>query len=174
MECCGNGECLTQCECECSNCSKCNLQLFDCECVCKCDEDKCICFEHIMKKDCTCGHRNHKGMCKPEIPCIHKCEPVLCPNDKNHEEDEKGLMHPKWLLLCHGGNCEFCAITYGHDFSHLNEIKECSVCYQNKYMTSLRCNHEICWDCWSNICKINDNNSPESRACCPICRCKKW
>ncbi len=181
MSCRGEGECLIQCICICLYCSKCKLtfeefnEFDECECRCECDEEyECICYQHIPKEICSCGHREHMGMCKPEIPCEYDCEPVLCPNDINHKNDNKGQMYPKWLFNCHGGNCPECAILYGHGFSHKNEINECPICYENKPMISLQCKHEICWDCWSSICEKSQSDSFENRASCPICRRKKW
>ncbi len=40
-------------------------------------------------------------------------------------------------------------------------------------MTSLRCKHELCWDCWSSIYKSKEDVE-ETRASCPLCRRKKW
>lgn len=191
MSCKGYGNCLQQCRCECSDCSVCKLSDSECKCECNSDEDgennECSCYHHTMREICTCGHREHRGMCKPYIPCPHNCEPKLCPNDINHDEDYnggnaygssigivKGLLHPEWYFDCHGGNCSYCGQLYGHGFVHTNEIKECPICYENKLMTSLKCKHELCWDCWSNICNYNNNNSSHKRASCPLCRRKKW
>lgn len=169
----GNGECLSCCFCECSDCSNCKLCIIDCNCECHCDKDSCICLNDIIREKCTCGHREHKGMCKPAIPCQYNCEPKLCPNDKNHIDNE-GKFYPEWLFECHGGNCVNCAIEFGHGFVHTDIIKECPVCFEDKTMVVLRCKHELCWDCWSKICKNKVDDSPETRASCPICRRKKW
>lgn len=186
MSCKGDGSCLNQCCCECFDCYVCKLSENDCKCECNCDEDTCICYKHFMRQICTCGHREHNGYCKPEKLCPCNCEPKLCPNDKNHDEDYnganafgsstgivKGLLYPEWFFGCHGGNCSYCGQLYGHGFVHTNEIKECPICYENKLMTSLRCKHELCWDCWSSICKSKEDVE-ETRASCPLCRRKKW
>ena len=83
------------------------------------------------------------------------------------------ILYPEWFFGCHGGNCSYCGQLYGHGFVHTNEIKECPICYENKLMTSLRCKHELCWDCWSSICKSKEDVE-ETRASCPLCRRKKW
>jgi hypothetical protein len=173
MSCKGEGSCLIQCRCECYYCSECKLSAENCKCNSDClCEDICNCNKYIDIEICTCGHREHNGYCKPL--CSYNCEPKLCPNDKNHDEDKKGKLYPEWLFDCHGGNCCSCGILYGHGFINTNEIKECPVCYDDKPMTSLRCKHELCWDCWSTICNSKSRSDPETMASCPLCRRKKW
>ncbi len=177
MSCTGLGSCLNQCECDCSDCSVCKLPSEECKCICHCDEeDNCVCFKFIYRELCTCGHRKHHGYHKPDNPCPYNCEPKLCPNDKNHNNMvfcTKGQLYPEWLFDCHGGNCLYCGQLYGHGFRHTNDIKECPVCYDDKLMTKLRCKHEICWDCWSQICH-GGSDDPKLRTSCPLCRRKKW
>ena len=171
MECDGLGFCLSQCECSCADCCKCKLLISECECECNCDiETECNCLDYIVREICTCGHREHNGMCKPEKKCQYNCEPKLCPNDKNHDVFNKGSLHPEWVFACHGKNCYYCGLIYGHGFIHTNKNEECPVCYENKLMISLRCKHNLCWDCWSTICKSEKN----IRSTCPLCRTKKW
>lgn len=174
MSCKGEGWCLNNnCSCECFDCSVCKLSEIECQCECQCNEDTCICYTYIMREICTCGHREHNGgCCKPKIPCLYNCEPKLCPNDKNHDDEYKGLLYQEGILRVFHGNCRDCTLLYGKGFVHTNEIKECPVCYDNKLMTSLRCKHELCWTCWSSFCKSKEDS--EIRASCPLCRCDKW
>lgn len=183
-ECPGNGECLIQCSCNCKDCGICKLSIDDCKCA---ESPNCpICFQPnnlcegyncpypvIFWKECKCGHRDRHGYCKPTPPCSKGCEPTLCSNDRNHDEEIKGTLYPQWLFDCHGGNCNHCAESYGHGFKHTKEMGECPVCFELREMTKLRCNHLICWDCWKKICdgRSNDRNT---RASCPLCRKSKW
>lgn len=178
------GECLSQCSCTCSDCTLCKLPSEECKCQCAntepSDQNECTCFQYIMRNQCTCGHREHYGCCKPKVPCSDGCEPKLCPNDKNHDVSDshlgsiKGTLFPQWYLDAHGGNCVNCAMTYGYGFKHTDKVDECPICYETKSMIMLRCNHMLCWECWSSICGSKPNDDPEVRASCPLCRRKKW
>ena len=131
-----------------------------------------------MREICTCGHREHNGCCKPENHCPYNCEPKLCPNDKNHEEDYnganafgsttgivKGLLHQEWFFGCHGGNCNYCGQLYGHGFVHTNEIKECPICYDNIADTiASPCGHKCCESCWTKLFKSGLHNCPKCRS----------
>jgi hypothetical protein len=143
--------------------------------MCECNEG-CCCEVNaygmsptVSRPVCTCGHREHAGMCKPDNPCPNNCEPLLCPNDAKHDTD-KGKTFPQWYLYCNGGNCQHCAQQWGFEFKQSDEIAECPVCYEDKQMTILRCNHKLCWDCWTIIC----NSNKTLLASCPLCRRKKW
>ena len=174
IKCNGYGSCLNQCECICTECSQCGLNMENCKCECHCNLDECSCYSHNYNHVCTCDHRDHRGECKPKDPCPHNCEPLPCPNYKNHDNTFPGYpvnkMYPEWFLSVHGGNCIYCGMLYGHGFKNTDKIKECPVCYDDKPMTKLRCGHDICWDCWSTMCNIKSKN----RTSCPLCRCKKW
>jgi len=164
--CSGLGECLRQCTCECADCTRCGLSISGaCQCTCDCDGDDCPHMPEIVWRGCTCGHRAHHGYCPPDVQCLYRCEPKPCHNDANH--DESGELFPEWLFACHGGSCVSCAIAYGHGFKHTEKQAECPVCYNQKMMSKLRCAHEICWDCWSTICR-------DDSATCPLCRRSKW
>jgi hypothetical protein len=171
MSCNGNGVCLKQCFCECSDCSKCGQSSEDCKCECNCDEDDCICYYHIMREICTCSHRVHNGYCNPEFPCLFNCVPKLCPNNQHHIENKDELF-PEWYFDCHGGNCYDCAIKYGHGFKNTDIYEECQICFENKLIIKLQCNHGLCWNCWVNMCQCEKDTN--IRASCPFCRKNKW
>ena len=171
--CSGHGECLRQCICECGVCTECGLSVSDCQCAHECEEceeceDDCSHPRWVSWENCTCGHRAHYGNCPPNVQCPHGCEPKLCHNDANHEDDERGTLYPEWLFGCHDGSCVNCAISYGHGFKHTDKVAECPVCYDQKRMTRLRCAHELCWECWSAI------SQDRTDASCPLCRRSKW
>lgn len=161
------GMCLSQCQCNCEDCTICGLQSDYCECTCECS-DICECERYKMREECTCGHREHGGYCKSDRPCLFNCELKLCPNDIHH--NPKGSLFPEWFFNCHGGNCMSCAIAYGHRFVNTDIVEECVVCYEVKQMTKLRCDHLICWNCWASTCKTVSNDI----ASCPLCRKRGW
>jgi hypothetical protein len=194
MSCNGNGECLIQCSCDCADCPKCNLP--ETECICECNGGDCCRVNNCVDTDgacncmpstiprpvCTCGHRAHGESpppratfpyCKPDNPCSYNCEPVLCPNDAEHDTD-KGVTFPQWYFNCHGGYCRNCnTLPWRRLFKHSDEIAECPVCYEDKPMSILICKHKLCWDCWVKICE-RAAEEYETEGSCPMCRKKQW
>jgi len=52
-----------------------------------------------------------------------------------------------------------------HNLTFLEEIKECCICFEDKKMKKLICNHEFCFDC---IKKEFTNKKSQNK--CPLCR----
>jgi len=123
----------------------------DGECLKQC---YCECYnEDIDKYDeiCTCGHRDHGGYCPSTC-----CSLVECGGCK-----EK---HPKCYLDMHNGVCVPCDMSMGRR-SMTDIVEDCCVCFENKQMLSLKCNHKVCHDCWYQITK-----GSHSGGSCPLCR----
>ena len=130
----------------------------DGECLVQCE---CECFNENTgeyAEICVCGHREHNGYCPTNC-----CSPVKC---RNYNFCKEKL--PRYVLSCHNGMCMNCAIQMGrHRFA--DQKGNCCVCLENKNMLLLKCNHQICNDCWYSItidCSGNNCKKP----LCPLCR----
>lgn len=123
--------------------------LIQCECECYNEE------KDEYKYVCVCGHRDHEGYCPTNC-----CSPVQC---RNYKLCNKKI--PNWIVLCHNGMDINCAIQMGpHKFTTI--IEDCCVCFDNKVMIILKCNHKVCNDCWFNITK----GFGIRKHVCPLCR----
>lgn len=120
------------------------------QCMCECENNIC-----------ECGHREHKGYCPSDC-----CQPVLCRTCK-----EKLVL---WVANCHNGLCENCAAQQGpHKVLSDNRIldgecnrildEECCIYYEKNTIIILKCQHNICSDCWF---RISEEYTPK----CPLCR----
>lgn len=68
--------------------------------------------------------------------------------------------------------CMNCAIQMGKHI-YTNELEDCCVCFENKLMLLLKCNHKVCNDCWYKITKENFGENfgyNEHKPLCPLCR----
>jgi hypothetical protein len=185
----GNGECLVQCPgCTCSECScgsgrqygRCNCGITyrcaDCQGpytgdFCR-NCGNCGWVPHrprpIPQNQCTCGHKGHTEYC-PSL-CPHDCKPLLCPNDPQHDEKDRGHLYPKQYLESYGGNCLGCSMACGMNFKRLEQPGECHICSENdKELMELRCGHGICSICWK---KWTTDKGIDS--ICPMCRGHFW
>lgn len=130
--------------------------LRQCHCVCD-DENNCNC-EHP-------GHSNGTGYC----PGDH-CVPVKCKTC--------GKLVPQWLLNMNKNKCINCSVILGP--CEFVGSGECNICFENKEILRLKCGHELCSECWSEIrevVEIDEDicvNKYVSQGC-PFCRQKnQW
>jgi len=124
------------------------------QCECECYNEKTDEFDEV----CICGHREHAGYCPTNC-----CVPVECRNYKYC-----GTKQPQQVSYCHNGMCMNCAVQMGKH-TYTNIIEECCVCFEDKIMLILKCNHKVCNDCWFNITNNNFGNN-NHKPCCPLCR----
>ena len=69
--------------------------------------------------------------------------------------------------MCEFPFCVNCDCDMGK-FKNTKNIKYCDICFENKNILLLECNHEICNECWISYCNENiKNNSFISP--CPFC-----
>ena len=78
-------------------------------------------------------------------------------------------------LEIHGGMCLTCAsIKHGGNITFTDVKEECPVCYEEKYMLRLSCNHMICYKCLIAMYERNECSRAftptEERTKCPLCR----
>jgi len=102
--------------------------------------------------------------------CSHACELVECKNYKHC-----GKKNPKWVLTIHKEMCPGCAcMEYDGKTTFTDTKQECPVCYDEKYMMKLRCNHLLCLICLNGMYARNENireSTPVAeRTKCPMCR----
>ena len=160
-----NRLCLNYCHCECNEECKCGHREHNGICIyVRC---YCTCYTYNKDKnqyieiDCICGHRIHNGNCYlAPSPC---CEPIKCANYKycNFRCIEKYDM----IVFPF---CLDCDSQMGK-FKNTNIIKECNICYENKNILLLECNHEICNECWFLITRKSETCGFK-KLLCPICR----
>jgi hypothetical protein len=55
-------------------------------------------------------------------------------------------------------------------FKNTKNIKKCNICYENKNILLLDCNHEICSECWISISNKNIEKNNYFNLLCPFCR----
>lgn len=92
------------------------------------------------------------------------CEPIKCLN----------YNICKFMCLDEYQMCEFpfcveCDCDMGK-FKNTNIIKECNICYENKNIVLLDCNHEICSECLKLISINNIEKNYDECLLCPFCR----
>ena len=146
QNCDGDGFCLKQCWCEC----------FD-----EIDEDT-----DVYNEICTCGHREHNGFCPST--CTFRCSLKECRYFSFCNEKR-----PEFLLNCHFGMCVNCEIQTGpHTLT--DQVKECFICFEEKTMIQLKCDHQMCKECWFKITRsgFGEESDPDSMQDpkCPMCR----
>ena len=73
-----------------------------------------------------------------------------------------GILLPDVIPNIHNDLCIYCTIQTGPHVK-LDMVEDCCVCLETKNMIKLKCNHNICYDCWIAI----TNNKQHQ---CPICR----
>lgn len=104
-------------------------------------------------------------------------------DNKKHNNDNDDLIECRnfdycknkmkfWILKDYKGLCDECYIQMG-DHYLTNNIMECPICLNDLEMVKLKCNHEICNNCWYEISLAatldeTKNFVPE----CPLCRGK--
>lgn len=164
QQCNGFGECFKQC---CCNCFE------NCEHQCECSEEDE--YGNFIDCYCDCGCR-HKEDCEwtKENGIHKKCTfewclvPTNCPHNCEFKKCQNFIIcnnkAPFWFLDCHNGTCgSNCDMQYG-PLTFLEDIEECCVCFENKKMVKLLCDHKFCLDCIKQEC----NNLRTNR--CPLCR----
>ena len=164
MECCGDGSCFIQCRCDC---------FADCECECNSNTDCTKEFDNNGEEvgcDGTCCNCTHIDNCE-WINGIHKdctfdwcLAPTNCQYNCEFQECNNYPICKKkaaqWYLNCHQGCCgPNCCIQYG-PLTFSEEDVECCICFENKKLVKLICNHAFCFDC---ITTLHENT-------CPLCR----
>ena len=164
-DCQGDGSCLIQCSCACFD---------DCECECNdncikefdstgieigCDGKCCNC-KHIDNCEWIDGiHKDCNDYCIVPTNCQYNCKLQKCIN-----YIICNTKVPSWVLDCHNGCCGAnCDIQYG-PLTFLEEEAECCICFEEKKMIKLLCNHKFCLDCIRQHCNISRTNR------CPLCR----
>lgn len=129
----------------------------DQNCLVQCD---CIC-EEICDGVCICGHRDHGGYCIFNMPC---CQPLQCRHyDYCHQYTRKPFDE------IYNGFCCGCVAMVGRNIV-TQERDECPICFENKHMIKLKCQHMICDDCLCQIRIHKDNTSGILYPQCPLCR----
>lgn len=141
------------------------------QCCCSCYDDAEY---EIPSAICSCGHRNHEKLIGGEgecdiycqTDCPHTCVLIECKHYKHC-----GGKYPEWYLDCHRGkdvNCDMIP------FDFLDEKDECPVCYDEKYMVKMKCNHTVCLQCLYAIYKTTDDTNEltnmNDTSKCPLCR----
>jgi len=135
------------------------------------DEREVVMFE----SDSICGG---DGSCFNQIdvdvyeqsPCSHGCELIECKNYKHC-----GKKRPELFIRIHGGMDYNCAsMTYDGKITFTDTHQECPVCYDEKYMIKLPCEHLLCLTCLYGMYGHNENlrvTTPVAeRTKCPLCR----
>ena len=97
----------------------------------------------------------------------YKCQLYKCRNFIKCNE-----MIPMCVLKSENNLCIDCNVMMGkHTVSDIE--KECPVCLTTKAMLILKCNHNICNNCWYSITVIgydSDNEDNIYNPLCPLCR----
>jgi len=133
-----------------NSCSGNGICINNCECYCK--------------NICTCGHYEHNGYClSKECSCVlQECRNIKFCKTKM----------PQWILDCHNGLCDKCLVQMGNHIK-TNIVQECPICFEDKRMIKLQCNHFLCNECWYSITKeVLSKENIEEYVECPICRSK--
>ena len=144
-------------------------------CDCKCYDDEEM---EVPSENCRCGHREHRDdhpkfysggeendvFCRED--CSHNCELIKC-----RFYELCNTKAQKYYLNIRDGMCGLCHYKYG-TITETDEIADCPICYDDKYMILTKCNHKFCLDCWKGSCEAVQNVS--SASVCPLCRTSKW
>lgn len=167
MECQGDGRCFIQCCCDCkSNCNcecnsntNCTKEFDETGVKFGCDGRCCNC-KHIDNCEWVNGiHKYCNNWCLVPANCQHNCKFEKCVNYIICNGKAA-----RWYLDCNNGCCGAgCDMQYG-PLTFLEEIKECCICFENKKMIKLLCNHKFCLDCIIKHCDKSYLNK------CPLCR----
>jgi hypothetical protein len=92
-----------------------------------------------------------------DITCTHNCQPIKCPNYL-----VCGALEPQRILWCYHGTCHNCHWMCGEKFGGKGALKftketECPICMDTKTcVEGLRCEHNICVDCFKR-CHYGDH-----------------
>ena len=172
-ECNGDRKCLNLCDCTCYN-DDTNEYNEICTCghrehngICIYVHCECTCNIYDEKSDeyidiaCTCGHREHNGNCYLAEPTC--CEPIKCLNYNICKFiclEEYEIPKSPFCIEC---DCNM------GKFKNTKIIKYCDICFENKNILLLECNHEICSECWISYCNENIKNNSFIFNC-PFCR----
>ena len=142
-----DGACLKQCVCDCYERIDPTIETDDDAS----DSDS----NHIESRVCTCGHREHGGICPSPNAC---CKPVKCRaysvcGGKARQRD----------IYVHQGCCGAnCAIRLG-PLRKTDEVGDCPICVEQEELEELKCGHKMCFECWNRIAEHGKQN-------CPMCR----
>ena len=100
-------------------------------------------------------HQNMERMLMLEMSIAYLSNRYISNNEENNKiESRKNVI-----------NCTF----YKNKNHNINEISNCSICYDNKNLNkfvTLDCNHEFCDNCIIKTLQMNKNIIP----CCALCR----
>ena len=134
------GHCIVECDfCKCfENCNHFNDSDSESE-ECSCE---CVCVQHF---DCRFFCK-HSGLC-PFVQCDNY---GLCGN---------GI--PMYVYRKNNGICSSCMVFIGR-IQLLDNMSECSICYEHKKMLQTPCHHEYCYSCYQQW--------REKHNTCPVCR----
>ena len=101
-----------------------------------------------------------------QTSCSHNCILKQC----NHFV-HCGQMRPEWVWNIHRQMCMTCAVWKYSGIQLIDEKTECPICYTEKPVLKLKCNHVLCMECLHNICDAtNYNSNCERDITCPMCR----
>jgi hypothetical protein len=184
-----NGGCITLCVCTCYTDDDFGNPEAELPCICghrthttflggeRGHEEKycqTACPDHCQLVEClqyeTCGTKlpawdllNNDNLCGT-------CGQFECEQYK-HCGETRGRLY----LEIHGGMCLTCAsIKYEGKITFTDVKEECPVCYEEKYMLRLACNHAICYKCLITMYERNEcsrvSTPAEERTKCPLCR----
>ena len=170
MDCQGQGLCLEKrsccdcfinCDCKCNdNCIKEYNYDYGYGHGYECIKHNCTCCQHI--DNCHYNneiHKNCQEYCLIPINCQYECKLQKCNN--------YNLCNNKASQFCIESTLGFCSVYCDMQYGRLiflEDIKECAICFENKNMVKLLCNHEFCKDCIKTICLDDYINK------CPLCR----
>ena len=138
MKCEGDGSCLTECECV-----------------------------HLKKtNNCSCYSKNHshlksetKRFCITEN-CKYRCILKDCKTFNYCQESFPERYYTKKLLS--DEQCNSCGI---FKVKFPNEVDNCYLCFEDKYLIETYCNHRFCLEC---LIQINSDKDKLDNPC-PFC-----
>jgi hypothetical protein len=127
----------------------------DCLTECKCrymrgtDDCHCYKYKHDHIRSAT------KRFCVID-ECEYSCSLIDCKN-YNYCKDS----YPLHMLI--NGQCENCD---AFKVTFTNEIDNCFICFEDKYLIETECKHRFCLNC---LLKLNWDKEADDNPC-PMCR----
>ena len=127
----------------------------------------CSCSYYIGTNDCTCHnypHRHYKTatrrFCITE--CKHKCILKDC-RTFNYCYDS----YPEWYYtdnkITTGDQCNSCGM---FKVKFPNEVDNCYLCFEDKFLIETYCNHRFCIEC---LIQLNPDKDASDNPC-PFCK----
>jgi len=124
---------------------------------------ECNCRYMKGTNDCYCFNFDHSHLkndknrfCIVDSKCKHRCVLQECKN-VNYCKDS----YPEHFLI--NGQCENCdafKVTFN------NEMDNCFICFEDKYLIETECKHRFCLNC---LLKLNWDKEANDNPC-PMCR----